>query len=381
MNLTHQLYDYNLKSGACFFNNEIVGKSYSHKTTWEPYVDFFSIDLDLEIIDEFDGYKLKDFPHNVREIRILHDFDEQMLNWFDKSCWISLKMRKTMSLSPYETDEDHNPSMTATLSFNLNNWHNPYTVKEYATEFINYSRRDQDKSSQGTPYTGPAEYLTILVISTDLYMDEELKVSYNRIINLIHKTHEAVNESLGSKTFQESVATQFSFPEHINEVCVQYLAYFTKFLSDLGIETESTIVTQASNVLFTIFPLDENQALEQIREALTIYLNMPGVTELESLAYEFSDVSVKQLAATVYHLKSQLLLINAELELKNATIETLKLSNYQLTLSNKESETKNEESLFGGVVKIDELEWKGIKINWAEIFRKLKRNNKRSKGD
>ncbi|CAN5289750.1 hypothetical protein BH23BAC2_BH23BAC2_22380 [soil metagenome] len=52
-----------------------------------------------------------------------------------------------------------------------------------------------------------------------------------------------------------------------------------------------------------------------------------------------------------------------------------KLSNYQLKqlLESNYPRNKNEEDLIKGIISVDTFTWKGVKINFAEILRRLKR--------
>jgi hypothetical protein len=103
----------------------------------------------------------------------------------------------------------------------------------------------------------------------------------------------------------------FDFPAPIKNACEQYLLYFVQFLSDLGIEANAEIREQANKVLFSITPVDEKQALENIREALRLYLGLPLAPELATTMHQFRDVAVSQLQANVLHLQSQIMLAKA----------------------------------------------------------------------
>ena len=144
---------------------------------------------------------------------------------------------------------------------------------------------------------------------------------------------------------------------------------------DLGISADTEIKNLAQNVLFTVNPLDENIALENIREALNIYLQLPNLPDLNQYTSSNKDISVKQLESIIYYLKSQLAMSEAIIQTKNATIETLELSNYQYKylINNSPQKQLSEEPIFGNIIKLKEFEGNGFSIDFAEIFRKLKR--------
>ena len=58
--------------------------------------------------------------------------------------------------------------------------------------------------------------------------------------------------------------------------CKQYLEYFAQFLKDLGINATSNLNEEAGKVLFSVTPTDDKEALDKIREALAVYLNLPA---------------------------------------------------------------------------------------------------------
>jgi hypothetical protein len=75
---------------------------------------------------------------------------------------------------------------------------------------------------------------------------------------------------------KNSIGIIFDFPIEIKEPCEQYLIYFTKFLKDSGINAASNLKEEAGKVLFSVTPKDDVEALDKIRKALAIYLNLPS---------------------------------------------------------------------------------------------------------
>lgn len=68
----------------------------------------------------------------------------------------------------------------------------------------------------------------------------------------------------------------FNFPKEVKIPCEQYLLYFAQFLQDLGINATSNLKEEAGKVLFSVTPTDDVEALDKIREALAVYLNLPS---------------------------------------------------------------------------------------------------------
>ncbi|HYJ88718.1 MAG TPA: hypothetical protein VEW46_21810 [Pyrinomonadaceae bacterium] len=61
----------------------------------------------------------------------------------------------------------------------------------------------------------------------------------------------------------DSVSALFEFPEEVRLPCEQYLQYFAEFLRDLGVNANTSLVQQAGQVLFTVTPTDQEQALSK----------------------------------------------------------------------------------------------------------------------
>jgi len=175
----------------------------------------------------------------------------------------------------------------------------------------------------------------------------------------------------------------FDFPAPIKSACEQYLLYFVQFLSDLGIEANAELKTEASKVLFSVTPVDEKQALDQIREALRIYMGLPLAPDFAITASQFRDVAVSQLQANVLHLQSQIMLAKAAMEMKNATLEAkdahiallqdrIDLRNFQ-PKGQPEAADSDKEELVKDVLSVKKYDFKFLEINFPELLRKLKR--------
>jgi hypothetical protein len=183
-----------------------------------------------------------------------------------------------------------------------------------------------------------------------------------------------------------AVKLVFDFPAPIKNACEQYLLYFVQFLSDLGIEANAEVKEQASQVLFSVTPVDEKQALQRIREALQVYLGLPLSAEFATAASQFHDVAVSQLQANVLHLQSQIVLARAAIEMKNAALdakdahiallqERVDLRTFQPQLQSEEADPGKEE-LVKNVLSVKKYDFKFLEINFPELLRKLKRKMK-----
>jgi excisionase family DNA binding protein len=184
----------------------------------------------------------------------------------------------------------------------------------------------------------------------------------------------------------DSVTVPFEFPAPVKTACEQYLLYFAQFLKDLGVEVEAKIEERASVVLFSVTPTDKSQALDNIREALEIYLRMPSAPNFDAAASQFGDVAVSQLKANVLHLQSQLMLANATLEMRNAVIEargveiaSLKEAIDLMGLKPQDAPDSrgnaDKEPLVGDLVSVKKYNYKFLEIDFPRLLRRLRRRS------
>lgn len=178
----------------------------------------------------------------------------------------------------------------------------------------------------------------------------------------------------------EAVSRTFEFPTEIRSACQQYLIYFSQFLSDLGIEAETSLRQDAQRVLFTVMPGNPEEGLDKIREALEIYLSFPGNEHFSEAAATVNDIAVYQLVEEVYSLRSKLATAGMRMELQRATIEQLQLTN-TLLRSKPVRGTQEDpmllpkpadgEDILGGMLTIKPIDMPGVSANLPEIWRRF----------
>jgi hypothetical protein len=188
-----------------------------------------------------------------------------------------------------------------------------------------------------------------------------------------------------SNTQDKSLQVYFDFPEAVRVPCEQYLLYFVQFLKDVGVEASADIQHQAGRVLFSVTPSDDEQALENIRQALMLYLSLPAQNSSGVVISADNDLHILQLRAQIDHLSSQLRYAAATMRAQEATIRAQEhaidrqdrlLSGKVLTQSVVQVSTKGEEidkeELLDGTIALASLDVYGVRISWAAIFRKAK---------
>lgn len=202
-----------------------------------------------------------------------------------------------------------------------------------------------------------------------------IKDEIERSLKILKHLCEETERLLIAKVRKNSVTTFFDFPPTVRTACEQYLLYFVQFLEDLGIKADAEIKEDAQRILFSVTPKDGPSALEQIRQALEIYIKLPGMPNFAASENQHPDLAVQQLHANILHLQSQITLAKASLQAQNATIEALQISNYQYRqlLSSEEKPKPKTEPLIGDTIHVTEIEGKGVKIDLPLILSRLKR--------
>ena len=128
---------------------------------------------------------------------------------------------------------------------------------------------------------------------------EKMIVVINDYLHLLKSWHLRITKA-STDIIDVSLKAFFKFPEEIKVSCEQYLLYFTKFLLDLGINaTQNLEEEEAGKVLFSLTPTDDIEALDKIREALAVYLNLPS----SPIVYDdsFAAMRLQQQLANLEH--------------------------------------------------------------------------------
>lgn len=299
------------------------------------------------------------FPLTVQEIEAAHI---NVIQFPYTSQWFDALGELVLSHSGDEV------SLSMRFS-KLSRWREPFTFEDYFRTLQIFV--DADKSGVVSVHETPIFSLTF-----PINKPWPLKTEIERCENILREFHKKVIEKLHPEANQ-SLIVSFDFPEEVRVPCEQYLLYFVEFLADVGVKATANIRHEAGNVLFAVTPDDRETALDKIHIALGEYLNLARTPVSDA---SIGSIAEQRLAANVDHLKGQLRLKNAELQLAQATIQTQQVAiqvlkgdvlieSVKVVMPQKSADN---ESFLGGTVALKPFNYKGVEVNYPEIFRKLR---------
>lgn len=364
-NTKEQYYVYvdGLKVGNTFFSSRSKTKD-------------FRLYLHEEDINKLADYTLNKFDPRITEISIDCSPDESL------TFQIFEKLNLDIFLYNSRPLEESFASLEITLD--TGNWVKPYNYNSFKSKF-----RILCDNTAGFQFNDLDGMITDADFAVDYPLVDTNKTLLQIHSDFYHKFKQLVDETVESiliETKEHTLTSIFNFPEDIQAPCEQYLVYFSQFLEDLGIYASTTIKKDAHRVLFTVIPEDSNQALYQIRDALNIYLSLPTQPDSQLILHGATDIGVHQLIANVYHLKSQVIMLQAAqqsnlatIRAQEANIQSLNLIVYQQQkqMDKTAQEEKSQENMFNGIITVKAVEVYGLQVNLPLLVRMLKRKFKK----
>lgn len=160
--------------------------------------------------------------------------------------------------------------------------------------------------------------------------------------------------------------------------CEQYLIFFAEFLKNIDISAVTEISHVAGKILFSVTPNSEKVALEQIRQALNIYLELPNAFSIVNTLNQQLNPNVHQLLANIHHLNGQLMLANAQMQLQMQTIDNMRASiGHQNQVDSSVlpqsliCSSVDIETILRGTVTLTNIDVKLFQINMPCIYRQI----------
>jgi hypothetical protein len=272
------------------------------------------------------------------------------------------------------------------FAFGIDDWKQLWTMPDHVREYLSVV---DSLKIPGLVWDWNEEDVLDLTISFHLTDQNDIIQSdiESRLL-LLEKAHKQTLINLLSGIEPRVILTRFSFPEEVKVPCEQYLLYFIQFLRDIGIEATSQLGEEAGDVLFSVTPVDREEALESIKTALEIYLRLPSNPSITTFTSMETEIGVQRLVSNILHLNSQLVLANATIQQKDMFLQQQGtfiqqqqqlLSGQVLIQSRQGGEiSENKESIVSDIISIKKLDWKFIELDLPTLLRRLKQLFKRN---
>jgi hypothetical protein len=276
------------KSGI--FEIHIAGELLEHT---KAYVSESANRITLDVNSYEDTAKLcschlSDIPNNLK-INLLAKnnigFDENFLELTEnliRSIWVITLQR--------------NEFVVIGIKFgtNLLRWRRQYTYYSYLEAFV--KSKELFKHNNVEFEKQKESIVALIKFAPD---KTTLSEAIYQSSSILYECHGEVERSILSEFGKEILKASFTFPEELKASCEQYLIYFAQFLQDLGINATSSLKEVAGQVLFSVTPKEDIVALDKIREALAVYLNLPA----SPIVYDdsFASMRLQQLIENLQH--------------------------------------------------------------------------------
>lgn len=183
--------------------------------------------------------------------------------------------------------EGENTVIVVKIVPHLENWNFAYSFNDYKIEFNKKWKEDLKQDIDEIDWIGNSKNNILNLSSIEVnpyfnktfvtnFSDETISEIVTPFIEIILDCHNKTLDNLKFLKDSNSLSILFDFPEELKITCEQYLLYFAQFLRDLGVNATPNIKEEAGKVLFSVTPTDNIEALDKIREALAVYLNLPS---------------------------------------------------------------------------------------------------------
>ena len=287
---------------------------------------------------------------------------------------ISRTVKRTPLTIKLRSGGDSDPRWRVSIEgrINLKTWNRPYGVNDFIDELtdstpIKFTDSSVERRARGFIITCPIDNAAEPVL-------EVLEGAHMRYSQL----DQSINSRLLSGLETNGLHSTFSFPKEVRSACEQYLLYFGEFLRDLGVETSVELREIGDRILFSVTPIDKKHALSNIRDALEVFLRMPG-SELLATGLDPNDqFGHTKLISAIKYLRAQLELSEERDRKLGFTVQAQAVSIVALSQlvaggmrpTSTTQDTNDSEKVLGGLVVLSKAEKAGIAINVAEMYRR-----------
>lgn len=323
-----------------------------------------------QIINEILATELEEFIDEVKSLS------------FDRTLDLSEEGGLRLEVLNFSNKENNRYSLIFYLNYDFSYWARSYSMISYWNAILDsfndkgieeISVRNPDGREDFSFSNGLDICIDISISNRTLqsYIDEYLPVIKNLIVQ--------VGETLSKP--KNGFNIEFDFPSEIKAPCEQYLIYFAQFMMDLGVKIDNEISHENGKTIFSVIPENKDEALGNIRDALSAYVNLPQ-KDINPAFDPSKDIAVSQLEFNVNNLNNQLQLVKSTMIAYEHTIQAQKIAldvfqskeQSNTLLISKEPEKEDDiESVFGNLFQVKKYDKNGVVIDYPEIVRALKR--------
>ncbi len=252
---------------SLYFNEELLDEA----KVWKSHISKGNFDIKISISESSKELLKLNLTHfeKIKKITV-----SGILEWLDArffESYVDINFYKT----PFDI-ENKSTSLDFTYAIQPKSadWRLPFSINAYTGKFVDVWEGKSSRYCDIETYAEPHDIALKISYQVPTFRQSIIKEINNAEL-VIKECHEETINLLTNNS-NDSFLVSFDFPDEVKVPCEQYLIYFAQFLRDLGINATPNLKEQAGKVLFSVTPTDDIEALDKIREALAVYLNLPS---------------------------------------------------------------------------------------------------------
>ncbi|PTP01529.1 hypothetical protein CWO17_15650 [Vibrio sp. 10N.286.45.A3] len=268
-------------------------------------------------------------------------------------------------------------------AINLEEWALPFTIHSFLSLFhkklIEHGYQiTESVIEDGTSYTSICAKLQNEQVIQEQLEDISLKIS---------SSSSTILEDLSKKAFGKHILRVFKFPKNYQNICSQYLIWFGEFLENCGINALISVDYNEEETQVIVSSEHTEDMFADIEALFSQYIALPYAECLPAQSQTLSpeqQFMVTQLQTQVNHFKGQLEMKSSAIQLKEATLQSMQntIQTQQNTIDVQKNQllliesmqSDDEVELFGGAIKLGEIEWGPLKICPKKLLDKVRKD-------
>ncbi|PML09511.1 MULTISPECIES: hypothetical protein [Vibrio] len=268
-------------------------------------------------------------------------------------------------------------------AINLEEWAFPFTIHSFLPLFHKKLIEHGFKISERVIEDGMSYTSICIKLQNEQVIQKQLEDMNIKISS----SSSATLEDLSKKAFGKHILRVFKFPKNYQNICSQYLIWFGEFLESFGINALISVDHNEEETQVVVSSEHTDQMFADIEALFSQYIALPYAEYLPAPSQALSpeqQFMVTQLQTQVNHFKGQLEMKSAAIQLKEATLQSLQntIQTQQNTIDVQKNQLlliesiqgDEEVQLFGGAIKLGEIEWGPLKICPKKLLDKVRKD-------